>query len=324
VPYLTSDLLAGDEKGELTQCPKSLIIIGGGYIALELGQMFHRFGAEVTILERSEQLLARGYEPEVGPTIREILEEEGIHIITNAVAESVAKDGNGVVVTVGANNRTRVLRAERLLVATGRRPNTDTIAIERARVSLGEQGQVMVNDYLQTNKPHIFAAGDVIGSEVSSQMATPVGSQDGGIACHNALSGEAMRAVNHRIIPRTIFTDPQVAIVGMTEREAIEAGHTCWCNTLPMSIVPRAGAIHDTRGIVKMVTDARTDRVLGVTIIGNSAGEVIHEAAMALRLNAELSDFIDLLHIYPSMAESLKIIAISRFKNPEKLSCCAQ
>jgi mercuric reductase len=133
-----------------------------------------------------------------------------------------------------------------------------------------------------------------------------------------------MRAVNHRIIPRTIFTDPQVAIVGMAEREAIEAGHSCWCNTLPMSLVPRAGAIHDTRGIIKMVADARTNQVLGVTMIGNSAGEVIHEAAMALRLNAELGDFIDLLHVYPSMAESLKIIAISRFKNPEKLSCCAQ
>ncbi len=130
--------------------------------------------------------------------------------------------------------------------------------------------------------------------------------------------------MDHRVIPRTIFTDPQVAVVGMTEEEAIAAGHACWCNTLPMSLVPRAGAIRDTRGIVKMVADGKTDEVLGVSIVGVNAGEVIHEAAMALRFRAKLQDFIDQLHVYPTMAEALKIVAISRFKDPAKLSCCAE
>jgi mercuric reductase len=172
--------------------------------------------------------------------------------------------------------------------------------------------------------PHIFAAGDVIGFETGSQMATPVGSHDGGIAAHNALSDEEPRAVDHRVIPRTIFTDPQVAVVGMTEEEAIAAGHPCWCNTLPMSLVPRAGAIRDTRGIIKMVADAKTDEVLGVSMVGQSAGEVIHEAAMALRFRARIQDFIEQIHVYPTMAEALKIVAISRFKDPAKLSCCAE
>jgi mercuric reductase len=138
------------------------------------------------------------------------------------------------------------------------------------------------------------------------------------------MSGEEPRAVDHRVIPRTIFTDPQVAVVGLTEKEAVVAGHPCWCNTLPMSVVPRAAAIRDTRGIIKMVADAETDEVLGVSIVAPNAGEVIHEAAMALRFRAKLQDFIDQLHVYPTMAEALKIVAISRFKDPSKLSCCAE
>ncbi len=324
VPYLTSDLLTSDEPMELTELPRSLLIVGGGYIALELGQMFRRFGAEVTILERSHALLTRGYEPEVGPAVRDILEEEGVQVVTRAIVQAVRQQRGEVVATAEVAGSTREFRAERLLVATGRRPNTDRIGIERTGVRLGEQGQVLVDEYLRTSVPHIFAAGDVIGREVGSQMATPVGSQDGGIVAHNPFSDAAPRRVSHRVIPRVVFTDPQVAVVGSTEADAVAAGHPCWCRVVPMTLVPRAGAIRDTRGFVKMVADAETDEVLGVTMIGHNAGEVIHEAAMALRFRAKLHDFIDLLHVYPTMAEALKIVAISRYKDPARLSCCAE
>jgi mercuric reductase len=324
VPYLTSDLLTSNESMELTECPHSLLIIGGGYIALELGQMFHRFGTEVTILERSQQVLAHGYEPEAGQTIGTIFQEEGIQIITQASVSSVRQETNAVVVTVSMGDSTQEFRAEKLLITTGRRPNTDNINIEKSGVLLGEKGQVQVDEYLKTNVSHIFAAGDVIGSEISSQMATPVGSQDGGIVAHNALSDQNQRSVNHRVIPRAIFTDPQIGIVGMTEKEAIAAGHRCWCRAIPMSLVPRAGAIRDTKGVIKMVADTETDEVLGVTMVGNSAAEIIHEVAMGMRFHAKLYDFIDLIHIYPTMAEALKIAAISRYKDPAKLSCCAE
>ncbi|HBL46217.1 MAG TPA: hypothetical protein DDZ90_22810, partial [Planctomycetaceae bacterium] len=168
------------------------------------------------------------------------------------------------------------------------------------------------------------AAGDVVGLQAESQMATPVGSQDGGIAARNAFSNGKLRAADHRVIPRCIFTDPQIAVVGMTEEQAVAAGHQCWCNTIPMSLVPRAGAIRDTRGMIKMVADAETSEVLGVSMVGADAGEVIHEAAMGLRFRAKLHDFIDLLHVYPTMAEALKIAAISKYKDPAKLSCCAE
>ncbi|MBE9079772.1 mercury(II) reductase [Romeria aff. gracilis LEGE 07310] len=324
VPYLTSDLLTRQESMELTECPRSLLIIGGGYIALELGQMFHRFGAQVTILARSGQVLAHGYEPQVGQTIGAILQDEGIQVVTNASIQSVRQAEQDVVAEVQVNGSLQTFQAEKLLVATGRAPNTSAIGAEKAGVTLGDRGQVQVNEYLQTNIPHIFAAGDVIGYEQGSQMATPVGSQDGGIAALNALSGETLRAVNHRVIPRAIFTDPQIGIVGMTEQEAIAAGHRCWCRTVPMSLVPRAGAIRDPKGMIKMVADADTDEILGVSMVGHSAAEVIHEAAIAMRFHAKLQDFIDLIHIYPTMAEALKIAAISRYKDPAKLSCCAE
>jgi len=324
VPYLTSDLLTNDEPMEMWKLPRTIIIIGGGYIALELGQMFQRFGVEVTVLERNEQLLAHGYEPQIGKAISEIFEHEGIRVLTKAAVRSVHQDRDETIVSAVVDGKAQELRAEKSLIATGRCPNSDKIDIKKSGVEIGKHGEVRVDEFLRTNISHIFAAGDVVGRETGSQMATPVGSHDGGIAADNAFSNGEMRAVDHRVIPRTIFTDPQIATVGITEEEAIAAGHSCWCSTVPMSLVPRAGAIRDTVGLIKMVADDDTEEVLGVSMIGNSAGEVIHEAAMALRFRAKIQDFIDLLHVYPTMAEALKIVAISRHKDPAKLSCCAE
>jgi mercuric reductase len=323
VPFLTSDLLTSDESVELTRLPESLLVLGGGYIGLELGQMFRRLGVKVTLVERGAGLLHHGYEPEVGPAVRALLEREGTEILTNTLATEIRQDDRGILATVRANGSSRELRAEKLLVATGRRPNTDSIGVENVRLALGKQGQILVDEYLRTSVPGVFAAGDVIGVEQGSQMATPVGSRDGGVAAQNALSGEPPRAVSHRVVPRAIFLDPPLAVVGLTEAQAVAAGHPCWCRTVPISLVPRAGAILDERGFVKMVANASTNEVLGVTMLGHGASEVIHEAAMALRFNAKLEHLVDLLHIYPTMAEALKIAAIARFKDPAKLSCCA-
>lgn len=324
VPYLTSDLLTHNEVMELTALPASLLILGGGYIALELGQLFSRLGTDVTLIARSPQLLAHGYEPEVGKAIGEVFAEEGIRVLTRTDVRAVREDQGSIVATVSVRGRERELRAERLVVATGRAPNTTGIGLAEIGVALTAQGAVRVDAYLRTTIPHIWAAGDVIGTETQSQMATPVGAHDGGIAAHNALSGEALKAVDHRVIPRAIFTDPQIGIVGLTDHDAVAAGYDCWCNTVPMEYVPRAGAIRDTRGVIKMVTDAKTNEVLGVSMVGVNAGEVIHEAAMGIRFHATLDDYIDLLHVYPTMAEALKVVAISRYKDPAKLSCCAE
>ena len=322
VPYLTSDLLTSNEPQELFDLPESLVILGGGYIALELGQMFQRFGSLVTILEPSRRILPND-ELEVSQTLTSLLRNEGVNLVTGVQVQRVLQEPGQVMVAGQTGGAERQFRAQRLLVATGRLPNTDDIGLEYVQVALDDHGFVRVGDDFQTNIPTIWAAGDVIDAHTGSQMATPVGAHDGGIVASNALDG-AHRKADHAIIPRVIFTDPQVAVVGMTDKGANAARYHCWCNTIPMRLVPRAGAIHDPRGIAKMVIDADTDKVLGVSLVMRDAGEVIHEAAMGLRLGATIHDFIDMIHVYPTMAEALKIVAISRYKDPEKLSCCAE
>jgi len=325
LPYITSDLLssADDPWGtELREQPRSLLILGGGYIALELGEMFARFGTEVTLVTRGSTIPS-GYEPEIIASLTEMLQEEGLQIITSAQVRGAEREGAGIALTIQRHGSQQRFSAEKLLVATGRRPNTQEIGLEQAGVERDQAGAVRVDRTLRTNVSHIWAAGDVIGWETDSQMATPVGAHDGKIAAHNALSGEPLQKVDHTVIPRTIFTDPQVAVVGLTDEEANAAGIVCECNTIPLSAVPRAGAIRDTRGVIKMVLERPTRRVMGVSMLGVNAGEVIHEAAMALRFGATTDDFIDLIHVYPTMAEALKLVAISFTKDVNRLSCCA-
>jgi len=325
VPYLTSDLLssADDPWGtELREQPRSLLILGGGYIALELGQMFARFGTQVTLVTRGKSILS-GYEPEIAEALTELLQEEGLRIVTGAQVRGVRKAGGEVALSLQRHGSQQTLTAEKLLIATGRRPNTQDIGLEQVGVVLDQTGAVRVDRTLRTNMQTIWAAGDVIGRETESQMATPVGAHDGKIAAHNALSGEPLREINHAVIPCAIFTDPQLAVVGLTDEEANAAGIECECNTVPLSVVPRAGAIRDTRGVIKMVLDRPTRRIVGVSMLGVNAAEVIHEAAMALRFGATTDDFIDMLHVYPTMAEALKLVALSFTKDVNRLSCCA-
>lgn len=321
-PHLTSDLLTSHEDIELTALPASLIIIGAGYIALELGQMFARFGTSVTILARGARILT-AYEPEIAQSVSEVFREEGIVIQTNTTVSRVQGDARHVVVTLQVDGRQMELKAVKLLVATGRTPNTEHLGLDLPGVDLDARGFVKVNDELRTSAEHVYAAGDVIGAYTGSQMATPVGAQDGGIAAENALNGKGGHKVDHAVIPRAIFTDPQVGVVGLSDAEANARGYACDCRMIPMSLVPRAGAVRETRGVLKMVADRNTKKVLGVSMHGMNAAEVIHEAAMGLRFGAMIDDFARMLHIYPTMSEALKIAALSYTKDVSKMSCCA-
>ena len=322
-PYLTSDLITSHEAVELTELPASLIIIGGGYIALELGQMFSRFGTSGTILARGERILS-AYEPEIAQSVADAFREEGIAIYTKARVSRVHGDERQVVVMFRVDGRQKKLKAAKLLVATGRTPNTKHLGLELPGVDLDARGFVRVNDELRTSAGHVYAAGDVIGSYTGSQMATPVGTQDGGIAAENALNGTGGQKVTHAVIPRAIFIDPQVGVVGLSDEEANARGYECDCRIIPMSLVPRAGAVQETRGVLKMVADRNTKKVLGVSMHGMSAAEVIHEAAMGLRFGASIDDFAHMLYVYPTMAEALKIAALSYTKDVSKMSCCAE
>lgn len=321
VPYLTSDLLDADEAGRLRDVPDSLVVLGGGYIAAELAQLFARLGSEVTIVARSK--LLRGFEPELGATLAATFRAEGITVVEEARIEAVDGDERSIEVVVETEAGRRTIHGTRLLVAAGRRPNTDDLDLEAAGVATDPDGFVRVNAELQTSQAHIWAAGDVIGRQHGSQMATPVGARQGRIVAENAFSG-ARRRFDGSVIPRAVFTDPPIGTVGLTEAEVRARRLPAVVAVTPLEHVPRAGAIHRTEGLVKFVASTLDERVLGVHMVGEAAPEVIHEAAMALRFRATLADFVDLIHVYPTMAEALKIGAQAFSRDVSKLSCCAE
>ncbi len=320
-PYLTSDLLDADEVGRLTELPASLVVLGGGYVAVELAQMFSRLGSRVTIVARSG--LLSGYEPDLGRTLAEVFTAEGIEILAHARVDHVRGDSGGVELSIEQASAGRLVRADRLLVATGRTPNTDTLNLEAAGVTTDHAGFVTVDAQLRASQPHIWAAGDIIGRQHRSQMATPVGARQGRIVADNAFA-DAGRAFDGSVIPRAIFTDPPIAVVGETEAEVRARHYPAVAATTPLMYVPRAGAVHRTTGFVKFIASTIDERVLGVHVIGESAPEIIHEAAMAMKFKAGLPDFVDLIHVYPTMSEALKIGAQAFSRDVTKLSCCAE
>jgi|Deesub1362A_J573_1020465.scaffolds.fasta_scaffold00104_12 mercuric reductase len=310
--YLTSRTIF-----QLDELPESLIIIGGGYIALEIGQLFSRLGSEVTILERSQRILRRA-EPVISEYLRKYMEEDGIAVYTSASISEVSRAGDVKEVVISVRNETIRLKTEQILVAAGRKPNSENLGLEKVGVETDERGFIRVNQELRA-APNVWAAGDVIGEP----MATPVAAKEGIVAAENAVAGKH-RVMNYETIPRAIFTHPEVGIVGFTEEEAVKAGYTCACRSLLMRDVPKARAIREERGIIKMVTDAQTKRIIGVHMLGDRAADVIHEAALAIKHRMTIDDLIDMVHIYPTMSEAVRMVAQMFYKDVTKLSCCAE
>lgn len=301
----------------LPALPPSLLIIGAGPIGLEFAQLFRRFGVEVTVLEALPRI-APAEEAEIAQALAGYLEEEGVHIHIGLRITGVEKSPSGKVVTVDAEGTTRRFEAAEVLVATGRRPNTRGLGLEQAGVQLGKRGEVQVDEHLQTTNPHIFAAGDVIGDPQFVYVAAYAG----GLAAENALTG-AGRVYDLTALPRVTFTDPQVASVGYTEAQARELGYEVKTATLALKDVPRAIAARDTRGLIKLVAESDTGRLLGAHVLAASGGEIIQEAVLAIRFGLTVQDLVDTFHPYLTMAEGLKLTAIAFEKDVSRLSCCA-
>lgn len=301
----------------LPALPPSLVVIGAGPIGLELAQLFRRFGVDVTVLEALPRI-APAEEPEVAEALARYLEDEGIRIHTGLRITGVKKTASGKAVTSEAEGRTFTVEGAEILVSTGRRPNTRGLGLEQAGVQLGRRGEVQVDEHLQTANPHIFAAGDVIGDPQFVYVAAYAG----GLAAENALTG-AGRVYDLTALPRVTFTDPQVASVGYTEAQALALGHNVKTATLALKDVPRAIAARDTRGLIKLVADSDTGRLLGAHVLAANGGEVIQEAVLAVRLRLTVQDLVDTFHPYLTMAEGLRLAAIAFEKDVSRLSCCA-
>jgi len=311
-PHWTStDALASDHL------PDTLLVIGGSAVGLEIGQLYHRLGSAVTILEGLDRIVAQE-DNEVSAGILQALREEGLAVHVSVQIQRVDHTGARFQVSALIDGKDHVLEADQLLVATGRRPSTAGFGLEEVGVALDARGGIVVNDHLQSSVPTIYAAGDVTGQAMFVYVAAEAGT----IAAANAL-GLGDRVLDVSTLPKVTFTDPQVASVGLTDEQTESAGLDCTCSTLPLSYVPRALANRDTRGFIKLVVEQGTERIVGMHVVAPEAGEIIQVGTLAVKYGMSLSDITSLFFPYLTMMEGVKLAAITFHKDVSKLSCCA-
>lgn len=311
------DFLDSSKALDLNERPERMIVIGANAVGLELAQLFARADTRVTVLEVLPRI-APFEDAAVSSALAEYLTEEGLSIHTGVNIKRVTKSNGVYDLRAVENCIQRTFRAEQLLVATGRRPNTAGFGLEEAGVELGERGAVAVNEHLQTTNPDVYAAGDVIGGDMFVYVAAYAGT----LAAENALSG-AGRVFDTSAMARVTFTDPQVASAGLTEEQAKAAGHDLKVSVLPMTAVPRAIAARDTRGLIKLVADRKSDLLLGVHILAPEGAEIIQPAVMAMKFGITTRDISGTLFPYLTNAEGLKLAVQTFEKDVSKLSCCA-
>jgi mercuric reductase len=313
VDYLTSTTAM-----ELDEVPESLLVLGGGYVALEQAQLFARLGSKVTMLVRSR--LASAEEPEASQALAGVFADEGIRVIRRATVTAAHTDAStgGVVAIATVDGGQEEFRAGKLLIATGRRAVTDGLNLAAVGVAVGGRREVVVNSMLATTNPRIWAAGDVAGH----RQFVYVAANHGALMVENAFNS-ADREVGYSHLPRVTFTSPALAAVGMTDEEANQAGIRCRCGVVPLEYVPRALVNRDTRGFIKMVADHDTGRILGITAVAKDAGEIAAAGVYILEAGMTVDQVAHMWSPYLTMAEGIKIAAQSYSVDISKLSCCA-
>lgn len=293
VPYLTNATLM-----EIEEVPKHLIVLGGGYIGLEFGQMFRRFGSKVTVIHRGGHLLARE-DSDVVAELQRALEGEGIEFILNATTTSVRPDNGKITLSLdGAAQPSHRVSGSHLLIATGRRPNTDDLGLEHAGVETDKRGFVRVNRRLETNVPGIWALGDVKGGPAFTHISY----NDFQILYANLIEEKDL-GIDGRLVPYSVFTDPQLGRVGMTETEARAEGHALKVGKIPMSWVARAIERDETAGMMKLVVDAATDRILGAAILALEGGELVQTLGVLMLADLPYTLLKGAVYIHPTLAE---------------------
>lgn len=294
VGYFTSDTLP-----DLTEVPGHLLVIGGGYVGLEFGQMYRRFGSRVTILQHSDRFLSREDE-DVAAALVQVLQDEGIEMRTGAQVRKAEKDKDEVLLTVRVQDKDQLIRCSHVLVAAGRVPNSGGLSLATAGVQTNDKGQVLVNDKLETSGPGIYAIGDVKGGP----EFTHISYNDHLVLYHNLVENKN-ETITGRPVPYCMFTDPPLGRVGLTETQARDQGLDIKIATLPMSQVARAIETGDVRGLMKAVVEARSGRILGVAVLGTEGGETMSLLQLAMAGDLRVGQLKDMIFAHPLYAESL-------------------
>jgi pyruvate/2-oxoglutarate dehydrogenase complex dihydrolipoamide dehydrogenase (E3) component len=291
------DYLTNASIMQLRELPEHLLVLGGGYVGLEFGQMFRRFGSRVTVVQRGDQLLPRE-DADVALELQKALEQEGIRFLLRARATQVDRQDGQVALKVETGGGPETVRGSHLLVATGRRPNTDDLGLDAAGVQLTPEGFVKVNGRLETNVPGVWALGDVKGGPAFTHISF----NDYQIVAANLLEGKDL-TTDHRLVPYAVFTDPQLDRVGLTEKEARAAGHKLKVGKIPTARVARAVERDETAGLMKVVVDADTDQILGAAVLAAEGGELVQIIGFVMLAGAPYRLLKGAVYIHPTLAE---------------------
>lgn len=295
VPYLTSTTIL-----DLKELPESLIIIGGNYIGLEFGQMFSRFGSKITILEKGKTIMSKE-DADVSETVTQFLTEEGLEILSGIEINKIEKSPEGkITLTIKKDNQQQQITASHLLIAVGRSPQTKTLDLEKTGVEVDEKGFIKVNDKLETTAPGIYALGDVKPGPAFTHIAY----NDHLVVLKNLLEN-ANVSIKGRPVPYCMFTDPQLGHIGLSENEARKQGLDILVAKLPMEKVARAVETNETKGFMKAVVDAKTNQVLGATVLGYEGGEVMAVLQMAIQGKITAHELRENIFAHPTMSESI-------------------
>ena len=292
VPYLTNASLM-----ELREVPEHLVVLGGGYIGLEFGQMFHRFGSRVTIVHRGEHILGRE-DNDVADEMQKILEGEGIRFVLEARTSRVEKKDGRIALSFTVNGRSETVTGSHLLVATGRRPNTEDLGLENAGIETDERGFIRVDNRLRTNVPNHWALGDVKGGPAFTHISY----NDFQIVYGNLIEKRNWTTDN-RPVPYSVFTDPQLGRVGMTEQDARAGGRKLKVGKYPIAYIARAIERDETSGFMKLVVDAENDRILGAAILGIEGGELVQTLGALMLADVPYTVLKGAVYIHPTLAE---------------------
>ncbi|RUT73125.1 mercury(II) reductase [Ancylomarina longa] len=312
IDYLTNVSLFDLEKQA-----ESMIVLGGGYIALEIAQAYQRLGTKVTLLQRSAHVLSSQSE-DIAEELTSHLRKEGLTIHTGLRFIEIKKDINKISVLAEQNGEEKLFEAEKILIATGIKPNTQRLKLENIGLQLTPKGEVQVNEKMETNLSHIFAAGDVTNTPPFVYTAA----NEGNIAIANAFEGEEKK-VDYSSLPWVVFTDPQIAGAGLDEAQAEAQNIPFDVSKLELKNIPRAIAANDTRGFIKLIRNTKSDKLIGARVVAPEGGELIQQLSMAIKYGITIKDLAECLYPYLTLGEGIKLTAITFGKDVSKLSCCA-
>lgn len=312
LPFITIDkerIITSTEALKLQEVPKHLLVIGGGVIGLELGQVYRRLGAEVSVIEYMDSIIPT-MDGGLGKELTKVLKKQGFKFYTSHKVKEVTRNGNTISVKADDKKGQEVVfEGDYCLVSVGRRPYTDGLNLEAAGVIVNNRGQVEVNDHLQTNVNHIYAIGDVVKGAMLAHKA-----EEEGVMVAEILAGQKPH-IDYNLIPGVVYTWPEVAAVGKTEEQLKEAGIKYKTGQFPMRALGRARASMDIDGFVKILADAETDEVLGVHMIGARVADLIAEAVTAMEFRASAEDIARMSHAHPTYAEAIKEAALAATEN---------